>query len=416
MTTSNSPQPARTARQWQLAHGRAAVNWVHSSGIAQRMLTDICTAVETTVDWLIAGSSQRAQWVIRQYPQVLTSCDVLQFNDPAQALAYLILHLPDRYCRMFQVLERLLLSGRLPLGRRREFAPVDDFAAIDIGAGPGPAIFAIRSFYAALAHYAALHDAPGSIAALGRATIVERSRGMPYIMHRFAEALTMGERGYGVQGWPTGPIADLPAHPLAAELDRSARPHGADHDDFAALDVREEHNRARAKAERWYAADDDLAPSEAHWYAYNGPASMPSSYALVVMMNFLTTTNAIPAFTDAIERLMRRSLVPGGTILVLGAVGNKYREIYPELDRRAQAARLQVLPGFEDSLQAGQRPDELASTCTLTRSVWNKLEELAGDVAQTKDELRTLGAADIFDASMPFQLPRFRVRAYRRGR
>jgi hypothetical protein len=238
-----------TARQWQLAHGRAAVEWMRSSGVAQRMLADICTAVEATADWLVQGDAQRARWVIQQYPRVLTSCDVLQFNDPAQALAYLVLHLPDRYCRMFQVLEHLLMNGRLPVGRRRGSTAVDGFAAIDIGAGPGPAIFAIRSFYAALSRYSAEHDPPGLIAALGHATIVERSQAMPYIMHRFAGALAMVERGYSTQGWPAG--TGLP-HPLADDLARSAVPHGADHDDFAGLDVREEHNRSRAEAARRY--------------------------------------------------------------------------------------------------------------------------------------------------------------------
>jgi hypothetical protein len=107
---------------------------------------------------------------------------------------------------------------------------------------------------------------------------------------------------------------------------------------------------------------------------------MPSGYALAVMMNFLTTTDAIPTFTGAIERLMRRSLVHGGTILVLGGTGDKYRDIYPELDQRAQTAKLQVLPELEDPLQSGKRQEELAILCTITRSVWNKLETLAGDV------------------------------------
>jgi hypothetical protein len=58
------------------------------------------------------------------------------------------------------------------------------------------------------------------------------------------------------------------------------------------------------------------------------------------MMNFLTATDASPKFAGAIDRLMRRSLVPAGTILVLGGVGAQYRNIYPELDQRASAARL----------------------------------------------------------------------------
>lgn len=413
-TTDNAPgsQAAATARQWQLAHARDAIEWIHSSGTAQRMLTDVCSAVETTVDWLVDGDSQRARWVIRQYPLVLSSCDVLRFNDPAQALAYLILHLPDRYCRMFQVLEQLLLSGRLPLGRRRDNSAVDNFAAIDIGAGPGPGMFAIRSMYAALAHYAAMHDPEWSIATVGHATIVEQSRAMPYILSRFAMALSFMEHGYDSAGWPDNP-AD--PHPVAAELERSASPRDAHHDDFAALDVREEHNRSRRAREIHLSYDEDVTPSDAHWYAYNEPAPMPSSYALAVMMNFLTTTHAVPKFSEAIERLLRRSLVPGGTVLVLGGTGNQYRDIYPELDQRARAARLRVLAGFEDPLQAGHRQEDLAILRMMTHSVWNKLEALAGDTTQTRDELRVLGAADIFDESTLFRLPRFMVRAYRRG-
>jgi hypothetical protein len=43
---------------------------------------------------------------------------------------------------------------------------------------------------------------------------------------------------------------------------------------------------------------------------------------------------------------MRRSLVPGGTLLVLSGTGGKYRDIYPELDQ----PNLQVLAAFKDPL------------------------------------------------------------------
>jgi hypothetical protein len=119
MAASNSApesQPAATARQWQLAHGQSALQWMRSFGVTQRLLMDLCIAVETTVEWLVHDDAHRARWVIQQYPRVLTCCDVFEFNDPAPALAYRILHLPDHYWRMFQVRERLLLSGRLPWG------------------------------------------------------------------------------------------------------------------------------------------------------------------------------------------------------------------------------------------------------------------------------------------------------------
>lgn len=110
------------------------------------------------------------------------------------------------------------------------------------------------------------------------------------------------------------------------------------------------------------------------------------------------------------------SLVPGGTIVVLGGTGDHYRDIYPQLDQSARVARLKIVGGFDQPLQAGHRPDELAAIRTLTRDIWNGLEALAGDVSQIKDELRQHGAADIFDESVSFTLPRFRIRAYRRGK
>jgi hypothetical protein len=47
--------------------------------------------------------------------------------------------------------------------------------------------------------------------------------------------------------------------------------------------------------------------------------------------------------------------------------------------------------------------------------VWHRLEGLAGDVSQIQAELKRYEADDIFDESVPFTLPSFQVRAYRRG-
>lgn len=238
---------------------------------------------------------------------------------------------------------------------------------------------------------------------------------MPWVMHNLAEALMPVEQGkIGAMGskQPREP------NPCIQELEQSRPPFGAQYADFSTLDVRTEHLQARQRLAYQLTNDDwwGLSPAEVNQIAYHDPIDTLSSYALAVMMNFLTTTDAIPSFSEAIDRLMRGSLVPGGVILVLGAVGGNYREIYAELDQRARAAHLTVLDGFDEPLQAGERMDELAMLGVFTRTMWNRLEELAGDVSQTKNELRQLGAADIFDESIPFTLPRFRVRAYRRGR
>ena len=118
---------ARSARQWELAHGGTIGDWMRTSGVAQRMLADVCMAVDATVGWFVNNDAEMARRVIAQFPNVLSRCDSIDFDTTEQALAYLILHLPDRYTRAFQVLEQLLVNGVLPLGRN------DNFAAIDIG-------------------------------------------------------------------------------------------------------------------------------------------------------------------------------------------------------------------------------------------------------------------------------------------
>jgi hypothetical protein len=396
-----------TASGWERKNGQAAVDWLRSSGVAERMLADVCQAVETTVEWIVRGDGERARDVLTECPQVLCCCDELEFDEPAQALAYLLLHLPDRYCRMFQVLERLLSGARLPIGKN------DRFAAIDIGAGPGPGIFAIRGFYAALAQYASLHDQSWSVTPLGHSDVVERSRAMPWVMHRFAEALVVAEQGDpGFGGDRSEPS------PCAKQLKASATPFGARYDDFSSLDVRDEHHahRMRVAAELYQEDGLELSLEGARRLAHQERIDRPSAYALAVMTNFLTPgSDALTRFARAIDRLMADGLVPGGTILVLGATSKDYQKIYRQLDGLATSLGLRIVPGFDQPLQAGHRSDELAAICALTRRMWQKLEALAGDVTPVMDELRRRDAGDIFDESVPFLLPSFQVRAYRRG-
>ena len=171
VTEPQGMRQAKTARQWELVNGGTIVDWMRTSGVAQRMLADICFAVEATVSWTVHNDAEMARRVIAEFPSVLSRCDSLDFDTMEQALAYLILHLPDRYTRAFQVLEQLLVNGVLPLGKRH------NFAAIDIGAGPGPAIFAARNLYAALSHYVSHYDPSWQIATLGYSHVVEKSMG-----------------------------------------------------------------------------------------------------------------------------------------------------------------------------------------------------------------------------------------------
>lgn len=392
-----------SARRWELEHGPTIVEWLHSSGVADRMFDDVCHTVEALVARCVGDNTEAARRVLEQFPQVLSKCDSLSFNELEQALAYVILHLPDRYGRMFQVLEQILINGALPLGKN------ENFSVLDIGAGPGPGIFAVRSFYAALARWAQEHAPTWKIATLGHAHVVERSHGMAWAINHFAEQLIAIELGIGK--------AEA-SHPCAAELAASATPFHPRHVDFKTLDIYREHHKERQRmAQLLYDEyDSDLNWQEAHQLAYREPISSPSGYSLVLMLNFLTTTDSTSTFADSIQRLMHNSLRPGGVVLTLGAIGQQYVGIYNELDRRALAANLRIVDGFSEPLRAGSRIDELAKVRETVRRIWRRLEERAGDVSKVKNELHSLRSADIFDESLDFKLPLFKVRPYRRGK
>jgi len=351
---------------------------MRSSGVARRMLDDVCGAVETTARYLVGDGADRAREVLEEYPRVVSHCDQIAFDEWPQALAYLMVHLPDRYCRMFQVLERLLVNGKLPIGK------TDGFAAIDIGAGPGPGIFAVRSFYAALAHYAKLHGASLPIVTLGYSHIVERGRAMPRVMHYFAESLVVAERGHP----DADGIAQADPNPCATELASSFPPFQAHFTDFTDLDIPAAHHQARMRLAAELYHDDflELTRAEAKRLAYEGQIDRPSAYALAVMMNFLTPgSDALTLFSEAIDRLMHGALVPGGTILVLGATSADYEQIYADLDSRARAAGLSIADGFDRLFDAGHQAGDRAAVRSLTRRLWDMLEPLAGDVGAVKD-------------------------------
>jgi hypothetical protein len=71
------PDPVQ---QWELVHGQATVDWMHISGVIQHMLSDICTAVDTTVGWLVKNDAETARRVIVEFSNVLSKCDSIDFD------------------------------------------------------------------------------------------------------------------------------------------------------------------------------------------------------------------------------------------------------------------------------------------------------------------------------------------------
>ena len=145
------PRPAGTARQWQIAHGQAAVDWMRSSGVARRMLDDVCQAVET-----VPGGR-------RSYRQVLGGSSALadartlrppwRFRSPAGSRSMSRrsrspTHVCLQYQRSVSPVERRARSCRIAVQQGSQggltlisvFLPEVDNGLVRYNRGPGPAV------------------------------------------------------------------------------------------------------------------------------------------------------------------------------------------------------------------------------------------------------------------------------------
>lgn len=385
-----------TARKWELANAADILAWMEISGAKERLLSDICLAVKRCVLTTNRAEPSFRHEILKQYPEALANCDDIDFNDRAQAVAYLALHMADRYSRTWLVLEELLTAGKLPLGKS------GNFSVLDVGSGPGPGVFAVRHFYAALAHYTKLHDSELKVEVVGRIGIVERSYGMAGVMHHFAEVLLMIERGDDTRD----------KNPCFEELITSSISFHSGHQDFENFNLED----MRVAPRYWITANEET-PTDEQEKKHAASKHTPSAYSLILMINFLTTKQMVRQFDSVIDKLMHRGLTPGGVIMCLGARKEgegKYRRIYDTLDQKAFSANLIKMGLASDSLRTDSPqyvPEMLAA---LSHEIWRHLAA-DNDTAFVEASLKKMGCEDIFNADIAFDLPYFSAHVYRKG-
>ena len=110
--------------------------------------------------------------------------------------AYTWLHFLERYARTWSALEYLVEEFRLPMGRH-------GVKTLDVGAGLGPAAFAIHDFYAAMLEFAKETDRPKwrqppDITCVERATGFNAMRGQLWEM---AYSVSLGDWPCGSSRW-----------------------------------------------------------------------------------------------------------------------------------------------------------------------------------------------------------------------
>jgi len=354
-------------------------------------MQSMCTAVESIsrdyLDWQGISASD----IVSHLPPALTSCDKLRFADPNEALAYLILHLVDRYGRVTDVLERLLEHGWLPIRRRR-------LTVLDIGAGPAPAVYAATDMYTDLADWVTETSREIQMSRVTNAHVLDRGPVWDFILHQFSEQLMAARRR------EPNAIGVLPFRRTFHDLS-GFTVHGAHHEARAAIQKR---------IVREYERDDEWISSEAAWeLAYQEEAPVPSAYDLIVLCNFLTNTVMTDQLRTELHGIIR-SLTPGGVLLVLGGIGGDYPSIYAEVTTMAQTAQLAIIDGFAEPIIANPDPIRRGLIRDQVRGDVARLAGLSPDAWKGVHEFFWRRARDVVDDSIPFELPSFQLLAFRR--
>lgn len=249
--------------------------------------TELASLVREFLLWRLQDTSL-AQSTSAQLLNVLGSCDTITYDEEGAAEAYALLHFLDRYHRFQMTLDHLHARRAMPVRKR-----VLDI--LDVGTGPGAAMFALSDFYADLLK--ADHAMPprGGHPRF-RIDYVERSQRFRSWLHHFTE--------YANASCPDGVPWYVPYH------------HGTftDFNDLPLDEVR-----------TFYDWDDDGAPNAQR-------ITVRHRYDLVVLSNFLTSAEQVSKHAADLLRCARY-LRNNGVLLIVGArdISPKYKAVYQAL-------------------------------------------------------------------------------------
>jgi hypothetical protein len=306
--------PASRWSQALSSHGRTFLAWLEENDILKMRGTLLSQALAEALRGAVHTREQAsAVWAATQ-PALRKLNDPSTYNQPLAPVAYAWLHFLERYARTWRALEVLVRAKCLPLARY-------GVRALDIGAGPGPAAFAIHDFYQALVTFSKERqvddlDQPSLV------TCVERDPATNSLRHNIAEMVNLKER-------------DNPRQSIFSVCGGIP--------EFGTLDPpRERLHRFQSMAD---AEERYFDPRTGEWeydliYSRteaNDAAQALHRYRLFVFSNFLTEVDLVTKFESTLMTLFKDAH-PGAVILVLGGREGEYPAIYTAVDQLAHEA------------------------------------------------------------------------------
>lgn len=151
----------------------------------------VCNLISELERYLLRSlrDMQCATEFLARMPDIYGSCNEDIYQRPMVAEAYAYVHMISRYCTWWDVFARLLYAGWLPM---RE----SGLRAMDVGAGPGPATYALLDFSRAVVRAVSELEEESDLRALitprPQVVMVEASSAMSHFVHLFSEQRGLG--------------------------------------------------------------------------------------------------------------------------------------------------------------------------------------------------------------------------------
>lgn len=357
--------------------------WLNREKRLKRGVDALAKALRSTLDHHVQTASD-ARCVWEAVPAVLEKCNHPDtYRMPHAEAAYAWLHLLDRYVRTWLALEHLVGESLLPMGRF-------GVRALDVGTGPGPSALATHDFFTATEDYA---QSSGN----------EKWRQPPHV--RCVEPVPAMNR---FRHW----LAEMM---FQGGAPRSVFTVGNAESDFGAIhprfERRELESHLRNRYEEYYDEQWDQWHEDPVYTAEEASleANVHRRYRLFTFSNFLTTLDTVSTFKANFEEILTDAR-PGSVLLLIGAKGGDYPDIYERLASLAEAG------GFRrrnDPAEVGVHDTELdARLAEEARWFYHRLEDLAGSSAADAEALVGLRAE--FDGDQPIRYRRSAVHAFRK--
>ena len=301
----------------QRQEGSDFLKWINENQTLRKKFDILANALRTLLRKSIrTADDARDVWTAA--PEVLSRCnEQATYEKHGAPVAYAWLHLLDRYVRTWLALERLVKENCLPMGKY-------GVRALDVGTGPGPSAFAIHDFYAATVEFSEFKKnsrwrQPTDIICF------EFDAGTNHLRHNLAEIM-FGQS----QGESKGVLAMCGALPDFSKF------HPTQERKQSFQYLRNKEDEYYDEVENEWTSELQFSPNEA-----NDMAQSLHRYRLFVFGNFLTTPDIVDGFEQNLLDILRDAR-PGSVILVLGAKGGSYAEVYKTVDRLAVPAGFQL--------------------------------------------------------------------------